>query len=80
MLFASIIFLISVTVATNWFRDTFLLLVLYYFYSNKNTVNNGMNTFLKKEGFFFGFIVTSPTTLCFGKLGRNIFILNFRVL
>jgi hypothetical protein len=32
-------------------------------YSNKNTVgNNGMNTFLEEEGFFFGFIVTPTTT------------------
>jgi hypothetical protein len=40
----------------------------------KNTAGNyGMNSFFEKRTIFFGFIVTSPTTLSFGKLGNGTF-------
>jgi hypothetical protein len=41
--------------------------------SYKSTAGNYcINSFFKKS-FFFGFIVTSPTTLSFGKLGNGTF-------
>jgi hypothetical protein len=36
-----------------------------------------MNSFLKHEILFFGFIVTRPTTLSFGKLEKEHFRIEF---
>jgi hypothetical protein len=34
---------------------------------------NSMNPFFKNEMLFFGFTVTNPITLSFGKFGKDIF-------